>query len=267
MNSFIKWAGGKRWFIKKYADKFLPKEYNNYIEPFLGGGAVFFYIEPKQSILNDINKELIITYRVIKNRPLELVKKLKYHQKHHSKEYYYKVRDKEYNNVVDIAAKMIYLNRTCFNGIYRVNPEGKFNVPIGSYNMVIREDDDFLYRSKILKKAKLLNESYENIIKRAKKGDFIFCDPPYAIKEKRIFVSYTKELFTYEDQIKLSEVLSDASKRGVKILMTNTNHESIKKLYKNERGFNFYVVKRKCNIAGNNKGRKVFEELIVTANL
>lgn len=265
-SSFIKWAGGKRWFVSKY-NYLLPDDYNTYIEPFLGGGAVFFYLEPEKAILNDINGELIITYKTIKKSPKELINKLKMHSNMHNKEYYYKIRSKEYKNDIDIAARMIYLNRTCFNGIYRVNPSGNFNVPIGSYNSVIREDDNFEKRSKLLKNAKLTNYDFEKVIEMAKKDDFIFCDPPYAIEENNHFVSYTKNLFSYNDQKRLAGALARAKKRGVKILMTNVNHKSIKRIFPKRDGYKWVEVERKCNISGINQGRKIFNELIVTANI
>lgn len=140
-SSFLKWAGGKKWFVSDYANLF-PKEYNRYIEPFLGGGIVYFYLEPKKAILNDINNELIITYKVIKNKPLELLTLLKRMEKKHCKEYYYKIREEKPDTEIKIAARMIYLNHTCFNGIYRVNPKGEFNVPIGTFHRVVRENDN-----------------------------------------------------------------------------------------------------------------------------
>jgi DNA adenine methylase len=131
MEPFLKWAGGKRWLIKQCPSIF-PEKYNTYIEPFLGSGSIFFFLEPKKAILSDINKDLINAYKIIKNTPDELYDILKEYHANHSKEFYYNIRDSEFSDDIHRAARFIYLNRTCWNGLYRVNRKGKFNVPIGT---------------------------------------------------------------------------------------------------------------------------------------
>lgn len=264
-SSFLKWAGGKKWFISHYG-KLFPKTYDRYIEPFLGGGIVFFYLEPQKALLNDINKELIITYKVIKNDPNNLLEILKKMEKKHCKEYYYKIRETKPTEDIKIAARMIYLNHTCFNGIYRVNPRGEFNVPIGTLNNVIRDNDNYEKRSKLLKNVKFYNDDFEYIIDKAAKGDLLFCDPPYAIKEGNVFVSYNKKDFMFDDQIRLAKAIDRARKRKVKIIMTNVNHKSIKELYDKTK-YKLIEVKRNCTIAGNIKGRNEYKELIIITNI
>lgn len=246
--------------------KSISNEYDRYIEPFLGGGIVYFYLEPKKAILNDINNELIITYKVIKNNPLELLTLLKKMEKKHCKEYYYKIREEKPDTEIKIAARMIYLNHTCFNGIYRVNPKGEFNVPIGTFHRVVRENDNYEDRSNILKNATLKNCDFEKIIDKAIEGDFLFCDPPYAIKKGSVFVSYNKVEFTFDDQIRLAKAVERARNRNVKIIMTNVNHKSIKDLY-DKKKYKLIEAKRKCTISGNNKGRNEYKELIILANI
>lgn len=232
----------------------------------MGGGSVFFYLEPKTSILNDLNKELVITYKAVRDNPEKVYNLLTKMKSRHSKRFYYKVRESEPKSNLEIAARMIYLNHTCFNGIYRVNREGKFNVPIGTDSRIISDDDKFLERSRVLKNASIKCEDFENIIAKAKKGDFLFCDPPYAIRDKDVSISYNKTQFTYDDQIRLALAIEKARCKNVKIIMTNVNHISIKKLY-NRSKFKFIDAERHCMISGLNKGRSMYSELIITANI
>ena len=260
------WAGGKNWFTKDHYKRF-PKKYKRYIDPFLGGGSVFFYLEPKEAILSDINPELISTYQAIQQDWENVEKKLAEHAKKHDSEYYYKVRNECPKNLTDIAARMIYLNRTCFNGIYRVNKKGKFNVPKGSRDTVITGLEQFEKRSSLLQRADITCCNYEETIKKAEKGDFLFVDPPYAVKDEKTFVNYTSNLFSWNDQVHLAELLNEARKKGVKILMTNVDHPSISMLYEHKRGFKVDRVIRTCIISGKSKGRKEYSELIIKANM
>ena len=265
-NTFLKWAGGKNWFIKTQSHR-LPTEYKRYIDPFLGGGSVFFYMEPKESILSDVNEELIHTYQAIKQDWKKLDSKLKEHAKKHNNDYYYEIRGKRPREITSIAARMIYLNRTCFNGIYRVNRNGEFNVPRGSKDTVILGLENFEQRSELLKNADIRCCDFEDTINEAKAGDFLFCDPPYAIQEEQSFVGYTKDLFDWDDQIRLSNALDRARKRKVKILLTNVNHPSVRALYEEKEGFVLDEVTRYSSISGKSGGRRQYSELIVTANI
>lgn len=258
---FLKWAGGKRWFVEQYAN-LLQIEYNRYIEPFLGSGAVFFHLMPKTAILSDSNKELINTYKAIKkNWPL-VYRYLKEHHKRHSKKYFYTLRKSTTRSVESAAARFIYLNRTCWNGLYRVNRSGAFNVPIGTRTSVIFENDDFEQISEYLKNAKLYSCDFEKIIDMAGKNDLVFVDPPYTVSHNNnSFIKYNEKLFSWNDQERLCKALERAKTRGVKIIGTNACHEKIKNLYKNS--FILKTVARNSLISGKKDARGTFEELII----
>lgn len=268
-NTFLKWAGGKRWFVNRESQRF-PKAhtYNRYIEPFLGGGSVFFYLEPQEAILSDINSELISTYIAVKDDIESVYKNLRIHARKHCEEYFYQVRDRSTRTPATSAARMIYLNKACFNGIYRVNKQGKFNVPYGT-----REELSFNYKSlvetsNILQNAQILCQDFEVTIDMAQEGDFIFCDPPYAVvDDENRFVGYNADVFSWQDQIRLANALERAKDRNVKIIMTNVEHADVRSLYKNIDGFTLDTVKRQCFISGHAEGRKNYLELIVSANI
>lgn len=265
-NTFLIWPGGKKWFVRHQSFR-LPKEYNKYIDPFLGGGSVYFYMEPREAILSDVNKELITTYTAIKTDWKKLNRILRIHARKHNDTYYYDVRSQRPREICSVAARMIYLNRTCFNGIYRVNRKGVFNVPRGSKNTVFNGTEWFDQRAELLKHAEISCCDFEETIDKAQSGDFLFCDPPYAIKEEQSFVGYTKNFFDWEDQERLAGALQRAKDRNVKILMTNVNHESVRKLYEDKEGFVLEEVSRYSSISGKPKGRKQYSELIVSANI
>lgn len=228
---------------------------------------MYFYMEPNTAIINDVNTELITTFRAIKNDWQGVNRNLKIHARHHSHDYYYAIRDRKPRTDVTIAARMIYLNRTCFNGIYRVNAKGKFNVPIGTHTNVILPTDQFQNRAAILKNTQIECGDFERIIDMAQDNDFLFCDPPYAIiNEDHRFVGYTKNNFNWEDQKRLAKALARANSRGVKILMTNVNHSMVRKLYESQ-GFILDEVTRYSSISGNAGGRQQYSELIVSANI
>lgn len=265
-NTFLKWAGGKNWFVRHQANR-IPQQYNRYIDPFLGGGSLYFYLEPQQAIINDINEELVTTFRALKDDWETVERNLKIHAYKHNEEYYYLMRKRKTQKDATTAARMIYLNRTCFNGIYRVNASGKFNVPIGTHNNVILSTDEFQKRSLILQNAKILCGDFEQVIDMALYNDFLFCDPPYAVlNEEHRFVGYTRQTFDWNDQVRLANALERARLRGVKIIMTNVNHQAVRQLYPN----NHYLleeVTRFSSISGKKKGRQQYSELIVSANI
>lgn len=263
---FLKWAGGKRWFVQRY-ESLLPKEYNKYFEPFLGSGAVYFTLLPEKAVLNDANKDLIEAYRGIKSRWRKVYELLKEHDQLHSKDYYYRIRSARYDLLEERAARMIYLNRTCFNGIYRVNLKGEFNVPIGTKTKAILDTDDFSRVSSALKKAKILNKDFEKVIDQAQENDFLFVDPPYTVRHNQNgFIKYNEVLFSWDDQIRLAKSLIRARDRGVKILMTNASHHSIRELYE-PLGFDLKVVSRFSSISASSINRNKYEELIIMANI
>lgn len=264
---FLKWAGGKNWFVNQEYKR-LPLQYNRYIEPFLGGGSVFFFMNPEQAILSDINAELINAYICLRDEFENVYRNLHIHQIKNSEEYYYLVRSRNTRTNAASAARTIFLNKACFNGIYRVNKNGGFNVPYGKVKNVIFNKNDLYDSSIALKNAEILCQDFEKTIDLAEQGDFVFCDPPYAVSNKdNRFVSYTAKLFYWKDQVRLSQALTRAAQRGVKILMTNVDHKAIYDLYDNLYGFDFNVVERSCTISGKSNARRVYSELIVTANM
>ncbi len=264
---FLKWAGGKRQLISQI-DEYLPNDFNKYIEPFIGGGALFFYILPKKAILIDINKELINAYNTIKNNVPELVKSLKNHK--NEKDYYYEVRSKdrnpeEYNKLTDVdkASRTIYLNRCCFNGLYRVNSKGQFNVPFGKYTNPKFCDEINLYAVyKALKNVLLINDSFEKCLDFAEKDDFIYFDPPYVpISSSANFTSYTKGSFGKEDQIRLFNVFKNLDEQGCKVMLSNSYSDFILDLYKDYQ-INVLYAKRAINSDGSKRGK--IKEVLIT---
>lgn len=258
---FLKWAGGKRWLMSAYSNIF-PSEFNHYYEPFLGSGAVFFSIRPLEATLSDINPELISCYLAIRDNWASVKGLLETHHKNHTKEYYYLLRQEKPTDAVAKAARFIYLNRTCWNALYRVNLKGEFNVPIGTKNNVLLNTDNFEEVSKSLANVTIDNVDFEEVINRARKDDLIFADPPYTVKHNfNGFVKYNEKMFHWDDQIRLSQSLIDASARGCKIIITNAHHPSIMELYKDH--FQLSVTYRNSVIAASSDRRGKYEELII----
>lgn len=266
MNPFLAWTGGKRWLAKAAPDLFNIKFTGKYIEPFLGGASFFYSLQPKKSLLGDANKDLITTYKAIRDNYSEVVEFLETHHKNHSKEYYYLIRDQVFENEIEIAAQFIYLNRTCFNSIYRVNLKGKFNVPIGTKTNVIQNHDKWEEWSKILKNSELICGDFELLIDRARKNDLLFLDPPYTVRHNNNgFVKYNEVLFSWADQERLATAAEQACRKGTKVIITNANHESIRELYSSS--FSIKEISRYSSIAANGINRNKYEELIITCNI
>ncbi len=238
--TFVKWAGGKRQLISQFKD-FFPTKIETYLEPFVGGGAVLFYVlqnyAPKKVVISDINEELINCYEVIRDNVEGVIKSLKEHKNKHNKEYYYKIRSLDPKNLskIEKASRTIYLNKTCFNGLYRVNSKGQFNVPIGSYkNPKIVYEKELRLISKMLKNVDIKLMSFEGALDYAKKDCFVYLDPPYhPLKKGKSFTTYTKENFLEKEQEKLAEVFNELERKGCKIMLSNSDTKFIKRLYKN----------------------------------
>jgi DNA adenine methylase len=258
---FLKWAGGKRWLTKQLSDHF-PRQFNNYIEPFLGSGAIFFEMLPKNALLSDSNEALISTYRTIRRKPKEIHDALIDFQKNHSAELYYKTRSAVANSDVEAAARFIYLNRTCWNGLYRVNQNNQFNVPKGTKDTIIFPDDDFNSISEALASVELRVGDFEVSIDRGAVNDLIYVDPPYTVKHNNNgFVKYNQTIFSWDDQIRLHDSLVRARDRGCHVVISNANHKSIKELYA---GFgSTRSLPRSSVIAGASKARGQTTELLV----
>lgn len=262
-NPFLKWAGGKRWFVKGQHD-FFPLDYNRYIEPFVGSGAVYFFLEPKRAIISDSNPELIVTYRAIRDNHKAVEEFLKEYQCRHSEAFYYKMRSHAPSSVEETAARMIYLNRTCWNGLYRVNRQGVFNVPKGTKSNVLLDSDDFSSLSSLLRRSDIFHSDFEPIIDRSKSNDFLFLDPPYTVRHNNNgFVKYNEKLFSWDDQLRLKSAIDRAVARGAKVLMTNANHDSVWDLYCDD--YNCFSVSRSSVISGKKEFRGAYSELIVSS--
>jgi len=256
----LKWAGGKRWFASRYLH-LLPDSYERYVEPFAGSAALFFAVQPKKALLADLNGELVNLYECIRDFPAKLKVKLATHHRAHSQEYYYKMRATKPTSAVGRAARTLYLNRTCWNGLYRVNRQGQFNVPIGTKTNVILDTDDFEGLSAVLRGVDVVQSDFASIVDSAVEGDFVFIDPPYTVAHNTNgFVNYNEHLFSWQDQIRLRRHVEHAVDRGVKVLMTNAAHESIYRLYD---GFEQIVVDRAGVIGGLKAMRGRFEEVVI----
>lgn len=258
----LKWAGGKRWFVKNHADLF-PKRFTNYLEPFLGSAAVFFALTPTEAVLADSNEDLINFYRSVRDYPDELTRLLLLHQKRHSSHYYYAMRTSKPRSNVALAAKFLYLNRTCWNGLYRVNGEGMFNVPVGTKNAVVLPTDDFTMLSIALTGSiSILAQDFEETLEMSSVGDFVFVDPPYtAAHNNNGFLKYNQRIFSWQDQERLRDAVARAMRRGAQVLVTNANHESIRTLYQ---GLGrLQKVSRFSRISGLEHGRGHYEEAVI----
>jgi DNA adenine methylase len=267
---FLKWAGGKLQLIEQFENLF-PSDFRNYYEPFIGSGAVFFYLKsksrPNKVILSDTNEELINCFTAVRDKPSELIEVLLNHRKRHSKQYYYEVRDLESIRLdsVSRAARMIYLNKTCFNGLYRVNSKGEFNVPFGDYKNPSIFDRNTLYRaSQMLQDADLRVMTFDKVLDFARKDDFVYFDPPYIpLSKTSSFTRYSKSDFSIKEQNQLSEVFRALDSGGCFVMLSNSDHSLTRELYR-DYDKNIVVVraKRKINSVGSKRG--AINEIVVT---
>lgn len=261
MKPFLKWAGGKRWLVG-HENFQIPQFSGRYIEPFLGGGAVFFHTAPKSALLSDTNSRLVDTYNAIREDWSRVWETLKNHQCLHSKEYYYKLRAMKFTSTTERAAQFLYLNRACWNGLYRENLSGQFNVPIGTKTKIIMDDDDFEGASKLLRGAEIRCCDFSEAIREASEGDFLFVDPPYTTAHNMNgFVKYNQTIFRWEDQVRLRNDLKGATRRGAKVVLTNAHHESLTDLYRDHG--TLITVPRASIISGKSTGRSQTEELLI----
>lgn len=232
MKPFLKWAGGKRWLTRRRPELF-EHEFERYVEPFLGSGAVFFHMMPKKSILSDVNTALVNVYVCLRKDPKRVRSLLVTHAKNHNDEYYYSVRGKLYRSDFSRAAQFLYLNRTCWNGLYRENMRGEFNVPRGTKDTVIFDDDDFYAVSAALAGAKITSSDFEKVIEQTRDGDFVFIDPPYTVKHNgNGFVKYNESIFSWADQVRLAASIRAKADCGATYLITNAYHPTVVDLYK-----------------------------------
>ncbi len=268
---FVKWAGGKRQVINELL-KYVPDEFDTYYEPFVGGGALLFELSPKKAVINDSNEELMNVYNVLCNE--EKFKKmcnlLNSYETKHSEEFYYNIRNKDrsktaFNRLSDYtrAARTIYLNKACFNGLYRVNSKNEFNVPFGKKTHVnTYEGSNLITVSNYLtmNDVKILSVDFEEAVKDAKKGDFVYFDPPYD-SDTKSFTSYTETGFDKSEQTRLARVFKELDKKGVYVMLSNHSTVLVNELYKD---YHIYTIEAKRNINANGKKRGKVEELIIT---
>ena len=265
----LKWAGGKRQLISQIRP-LIPDDYNRYFEPFLGAGAVLLELQPKRAVVNDTNVELMNVYRVIRDEPDKLIKLLMQYDKRHCKEYYYAIRDVDRDPVsfqklteVEKAARTIYLNRTCYNGLYRVNRAGYFNTPMGHNTTIqivnekgIRAISEYLNKNEV----RLQSTDYKEALKGLRNTDFVFLDPPYYPTGKDYFIRYDSCIFGIKSQEELKAVCDRLTKRGVRFMQTNSCCEGIKDLYKDYR---IIEVDVRRSINAKVEGRKDKEVIIL----
>lgn len=264
----LKWAGGKRQLMPQIR-KHMPVEYNDYYEPFVGAGALLLDLQPQTAVINDFNEELINVYHVVKNNVDELIDSLKLHK--NEEEYFYKIRELDrisefvQLNNIQKASRFIFLNKTGYNGLYRVNSKGQFNVPFGKYKkpLIVNEEGlrnlhEYLNNNNIM----ILNDDFEHAVKTAAKGDFVYFDPPYdPLTTTSSFTAYSKEGFNRTDQERLYRVYKELDERGCYVMLSNSATDFIKVLYKE---YNVNIVTAKRNINSKGTGRGAIDEVLIT---
>lgn len=263
----LKWVGGKRQLMPAIQE-LIPKNYKHYYEPFIGGGAVFFYLQPSKAVINDFNEELMNVYQTIKEHPEELIFDLKTHR--NESNYFYDLRaldrEESFENISNVkkASRVIYLNKTCYNGLYRVNNSGEFNSPFGRYknpNIVneatIRAVSKYLNTNNIT----ILNGDFEEALKGIKKESFVYLDPPYhPVSVSSNFTGYVQERFDISQQVRLRDVCNKLNEKGVHFLLSNSATQFIEDLYKD---YKIRYVKANRSINSNAKKRGEVDEVLI----
>ena len=263
MEPFLKWAGGKRWLLPKLLDK-LPA-FNTYYEPFAGSGGLFFALEPKQAVLSDTNPELINCYRCVRDHCQEVIKILR--RLKPNKETYYRVRDKLYQrgDKVKRAAYFIYLNKTCWNGLYRVNREGRFNVPVGRVNSSVEvfDPEQLVVASHLLRRAKIKCCDFQLAVEDVQPDDLVYFDPPYITTHlNNGFIKYNSRLFHHSDELRLARTAQALAMRRASVIVSNAAHPLIRQQY--DGPFYKAEIRRKSAIAADASHRSQFKELVIT---
>lgn len=270
LQPFTKWTGGKRQLLGELRS-YMPETFGRYFEPFVGGGALFFDLAPEKAVINDFNEELINAYRQIKNNPAELINLLIKHKENNSKDYYLELRSADRDGRisrmtgVERAARILYMLRVDFNGLYRVNSKNQFNVPYGRYKNPKIVDVDLLYQiSEYLNEndVEILQTDFAEAVKDAQTGDFVYFDPPYIpLNETSSFTSYTHEGFSYEEQVRLRNTFKELTERGVYAMLSNSSNPLVEELYKD---FNIYFVEAQRTNGAKSSSRGKISEIIVT---
>ncbi|HEX8072720.1 MAG TPA: DNA adenine methylase [Pyrinomonadaceae bacterium] len=262
---FVKWVGGKRSLMNSIR-QYLPAGFDNYYECFVGGGAVFFALVEQitKAYLSDNNLDLVITYQEIKQDPTRLIARLKELAAGHSEEQYYRVRDEEPADEVEVAARFVYLNKTCFNGLWRVNKSGKFNVPMGDYkNPNIVNEENLLACHKALQKATITFHDYRKVDPRPQAGDFVYLDSPYHPTADDSFTAYTRENFTEQNQVELRDFALELHQAGVRVMLSNSKTRFIEDLY-SDRAFHLHIVQAPRTVNCKPNARGAVDEYLIT---
>lgn len=269
ISPIVKWVGGKRQLLSQIMP-LIKKDCSTYVEPFVGGGAVFFELQPKKAIINDFNEELINVYNVVRDFPEKLIFELEQHNTHNSEEYFYNIRSldrlSEYESMTSVqkAARILYLNKTCFNGLFRVNAAGQFNSPYGKYkNPNIVNSTTIRAMSKYLNKNKISIRcgDYKDVLKGLRKGSFVYLDPPYMpISSSSSFTGYTENGFSFEQQVELKRECDKLRKKGISFLQSNSDCPEIRELYKD---YEVITVQARRNINSNAKKRGEINEVLI----
>jgi len=269
---FVKWAGGKRQLISVLNEN-LPDTFGTYFEPFLGGGALLFNMltenNKQKCIISDLNSDLVLAYATIRDNVDDLISSLKQHEKYYqkdSKSYYYSVRESTPKKEIEKTSRLLFLNRTCFNGLYRVNSKGKFNVPLGKYtNPNIVNEENLRSVSHILKssKVKIQCRDFEAVLRDAKKGDLVYFDPPYQpVTETANFTSYTNKNFTYDDLNRLFSLCTKLDEKGCNVLLSNSNSNEVVKMF-SKKPWKISKIKANRSINSNSTKRTGHFELLI----
>ena len=260
---FLRWTGSKKWLVRNGIDNYIPDKFNNYHEPFLGAGAVFFHLRPKGRVfLNDINEELINAYKQIRDNPEKVICYLK--GKKNDKDLYYQIRSTNCRTPHSRAGRFIFLNRTSFNGIYRVNPNGIYNVPYGKRgNVDIVTESNLNLVSESLKDVVLSNNDFYETLYNIRKGDLVYLDPPYTVAhENNGFIEYNSKLFSWQDQERLREMVIKIQEKKASFILSNASHNSIFELYSDIGKFQKHS--RYSQVGGRAKTRGVYNELVIS---
>lgn len=270
LQPFTKWTGGKRQLLPVIRE-LMPKTYNRYFEPFVGGGALFFDLAPKDAVINDFNVELINCYQQIKDNPQELIEILKIHQEYNSKEYYLDLRSADRDERIDImsevqrAARTLYMLRVDFNGLYRVNSKNQFNVPYGRYKNPKIVDEELISAISVYlnnNQLEIKTGDFEKAIVDVRTGDFVYFDPPYIpLSDTSAFTSYTHEGFSFADQVRLRDAFKRLSDTGAYVMLSNSSSALVEELYKD---FNIHYVEATRTNGAKSSSRGKISEIIVT---
>jgi len=260
---FLRWAGGKKWLIK-HLDQYLPESFNNYHEPFIGGGSILLNLQPEKAFISDLNPELTQTYKEVKLRVDQVISKLA--QFENTKECYYDIRATSFKNASERAARFIFLNQTSFNGIYRVNLKGEYNVPYGNRVKNFFEPENLRAVSQVLKPCRIRTGDFTKSIKDIQENDLVFLDPPYTVTHNNNgFIKYNSKLFHESSQLRLSKFIDEIEERGAYYILTNAAHEWVRATFEKEHYVQrIEVLDRVSLIGGKNATRGKYSEYIFT---